>query len=703
MRYLVLISLIGLLGSCAVTFPAQAEAPYIVNLGDLPGGIVNTITIGLSQDGTTAFLQSFSASGIEASYSIPGVGIFGLGDLPGGSFLSRAHGGSSNGSVIVGSGTSVSGQEAYRWTSGTGMIGLGDLPGGTFSSVALSASADGSVLAGIGRSASGQEAFRWTSGTGMIGLGDLPGGIFSSTADDISSDGAVIVGMATSASGSEPYRWTSGTGMVGLGDLPGGGYSGRALSVNTDGSIIVGYATSASGSEAFRWTSGTGMIGLGDLPGGAFSSQAQGVSNDGNVIVGYGTIAAGQRAFIWEPVGGMQELSTYMTALGVDLTGWTLIRGVDVSADGTKLAGYGTFSGTNAGWLISLGAAPGLTTVDGLAESLSEARVVHQQATSQMGVYNSRGLFMARNAMSYFPKVVALQKVSVSPSEIEPAAGEESVMGSGYFSPEKWAFYSLGSFATGQENNPDSHAVDGSVGALYRADKNWIVGGGMISGQTSIDLGNGGTNILDSYGGEILSSYQHPSGVRLYLIGFASYLTLDSSRGYMNGGGRSYSYGESEGYGYGGSARLGYEMDVLPERGFTATPYIEAEYSKTHLDHYAEDQGPFPANYSDQSGERVIGRVGVELSHDVGETVTVRGRAAYARRLHDAENDVTASSTGLTMTLTPNAVDDQWAEGGVSVLWQADENMHLFADLSGRTGKTEDPYARATVGLTMGF
>lgn len=337
---------------------------------------------------------------------------------------------------------------------------------------------------------------------------------------------------------------------------------------------------------------------------------------------------------------------------------------------------------------------------------MTEAPVSHQQAISQNGIYASRGLFLARNALAYFPKVVAQQHNTLtgsSPSLIEPAAGIANHRASRYLSPDQWAFYSLGSFAMGQENNPDSHAVDGSIGVLYRADRNWILGGGMISGQTSIDLGNGGTNILDSYGGEILSSYQHPNGIRLYVIGFASYLTLDSSRGYMNGGGRSYSYGESEGYGYGASARLGYEIDVLPERGFTATPYIETEYSKTHLDHYNEQHGPFPASYSDQDGERVIGRAGVELSHDVGETVTVRGRAAYARRLYDAKDQVTASSTGLTLTLSPDAVDDQWGEGGVSVLWQADKNVHVSADLSGRTGKTEDPYARATLGLTVGF
>jgi len=701
MRSLLTLTLTGLLLSST---SALAEPSNLIDLGDLPGGAPVTFSEGISNDGLVPIGRSSSINGIEAYYWTSGTGIVGISDFPGGLYTSIALGVNGDGSVIVGEGYTASGATAFRWTSGTGLVSLGDFAGGITSSRSFAVNNDGTVVVGYGYVASGQQAFRWTSGSGLVGLGELPGGIYLSSASDVSGDGSIVIGKSFSANGSEAFRWTSGTGMVGLGDLPGGSFSSSASGISSDGTVIVGSGTSASGSEAFRWTSGTGMVGLGDLAGGSFNSSAKAVNADGTVIVGFGTNASGSVAMIWDQANGMRDLESVLSGLGVDLTGWVLKSSEGVSDNGERIVGEATYSGNFVAFLaIVSDSLVGLTTVDGLAESLSEARVVHQQATSQMGVYNSRGLFLARNAMSYFPKAVAPQKVRVSPSDIEPAAGEESVMGSGYFSPEKWAFYSLGSFAMGQENNPDSHAVDGSVGALYRADKNWIVGGGMISGQSSIDLGNGGTNILESYGGEILSSYQHPSGVRLYLIGFASYLTLDSSRGYMNGGGRSYSYGESEGYGYGGSARLGYEMDVLPERGFTATPYIEAEYSKTHLDHYAEDQGPFPANYSDQSGERVIGRVGVELSHDVGETVTVRGRAAYARRLHDAENDVTASSTGLTMTLTPNAVDDQWAEGGVSVLWQADENMHLFADLSGRTGKTEDPYARATVGLTMGF
>jgi probable HAF family extracellular repeat protein len=712
-RYRILPFTLCLLASCAVAPNAQAEPAGLVYLGDLAGGTTSSTARGISGDGTIIVGDSISANGTEAFRWTSGTGMVGIGDIPGGTFSSQAVGVSDDGSAISGYGWGPSGYTSFLWTSGGGMVDLGDLPGGLTHSFAFDMSSDGTVVIGYGVSALGTEAYRWTSGTGLVALGDLPGASYVSLAQGVSGDGQTVVGLSISASGSEAFRWTSGTGMVGLGDLPGGVFSSVANKASDDGSVIVGYGTSADGNEAFRWTSGTGMVGLGDLPGGGFNSRAINLSADGSVVVGYGTSDSGAEAFIWDQAHGMRELDAVLTDLGVDLTGWTLLASAnDVSDNGEKITGYGTYLGNTAAFLavVSNSLIPAITTVDGLVESLSEAQVSHQQAISQNGIYSSRGLFLARNALSYFPKVVIPQQKIQSlslPSLIEPAAGDDGETylsyNQGYFSPEKWAFYTLGSFAMGQENNADSHSLDGSAGVLYRADQNWIVGGGMISGQSHIDLRNGGENILDSYGGEILFSYQNPNGLRLYMVGFASYLTLDSSRGYMNGGGRDYSYGESEGYGYGASARLGYEMDVIPERGMTVTPYIETEYSKTKLDSYDEKHGPFPASYTEQSGERVIGRAGVELSHDIGEHVTLRGRVAYAERLHEDDESVTASSTGLAMSLSPNKLDDRWGEGGVSVLWKAGDDLSFSADISGRTGKTEDPYARATIGMTLGF
>ena len=61
----------------------------------------------------------------------------GLGDLPGGIVGSVSRGVSGDGSTVVGASASASGREAYRWTQAGGMVGLGDLPGGSFGSEAL--------------------------------------------------------------------------------------------------------------------------------------------------------------------------------------------------------------------------------------------------------------------------------------------------------------------------------------------------------------------------------------------------------------------------------------------------------------------------------------------------------------------------------------------------------------------------------------
>ena len=149
--------------------------------------------------------------------------------------------------------------------------------------------------------------------------------------------------------------------MVGLGDLPGGSNS-LARSASADGSVVVGDGISASGLEAFRWTSGGGMVGLGDLPGGLFRSLADDVSADGSVVVGWGrTVASSFEGSIWDAGNGMRSLTTVLTGLGVDTTGWTINQAQGISSDGTKIVGVGTNpSSVTEAWLAEVPLAPGL-------------------------------------------------------------------------------------------------------------------------------------------------------------------------------------------------------------------------------------------------------------------------------------------------------------------------------------------------------
>jgi hypothetical protein len=63
-------------------------------------------------------------------------------------------------------------------------------------------------------------------------------------------------------------------------------------------------------------------------------------------------MASGDRAFLWTAVQGMVDLNTYLSLLGVDLTGWTLAEVTGISADGSALVGYGTFNGADRAFLV---------------------------------------------------------------------------------------------------------------------------------------------------------------------------------------------------------------------------------------------------------------------------------------------------------------------------------------------------------------
>lgn len=218
-----------------------------------------------------------------------------MGELPGGAVGSVALGVSADGSVITGfsrSGTHT--LEAFVWTVNGGMVGLGDLPGGSLSSQANGISDNGLVIVGESQSALGLEAFRWTANGGMQGLG-LRGSAGFSVARDASADGSVIVGEASLGQALEAYRWTESGGYTILGDLPGGIVQSRAYGVSADGSIIVGVGRTALGDEAYIWDETLGMRNLKevleaggiDLTGWRLIT-AYDISADGTTIVGSG-------------------------------------------------------------------------------------------------------------------------------------------------------------------------------------------------------------------------------------------------------------------------------------------------------------------------------------------------------------------------------------------------------------------------------
>ncbi|MCC6228478.1 MAG: hypothetical protein IT432_04545 [Phycisphaerales bacterium] len=151
--------------------------------------------------------------------------------------------------------------------------------------------------------------------------------------------------------------------MQNLGVLAGGSIS-LAFGISGDGSIVTGSGDSAIGTRAFRWTSGGGTQSLGSVSGFDFS-EGYGISGNGQSIVGGCGGASSAIAFLWTPALGMVDLNTYLPTLGVDLTGWTLNIARGISADGSVIAGDGTFNGEARSFVVSNVPAPGAAVLLG--------------------------------------------------------------------------------------------------------------------------------------------------------------------------------------------------------------------------------------------------------------------------------------------------------------------------------------------------
>jgi len=332
----------------ALAMPVGAS-PMFQGLGTLPSPFPQFATSsaeGVSSDGHVVVGQS---QGFAFRWTAEG-GMQPLGTSPGG-----AYGVSDDGSVVVGK----SGSTASRWTSSTGLALLGNLPGGT-SSIAYDVSGDGTVV--VGAAGGSNQSFRWTQATGLVGLGTAaPGRAAGSTLYGISQDGQVLVGTTPIDPISGPdraTRWTTGGGYQVIPTFP-SPYDSRANAASADGSVIVGQSGTLIVPEAFLWSADTGTISLGQPAGTTdplFTSEALSVSADGRVVVGVANAIVGStgtnRAFIWDAASGSRYLQDVLQGFGLDLTGWTLSRATDISADGLVIVGTGVNpAGNDEGWI----------------------------------------------------------------------------------------------------------------------------------------------------------------------------------------------------------------------------------------------------------------------------------------------------------------------------------------------------------------
>lgn len=210
------------------------------------------------------------------------------------------------------------------WERASGMILTWSTPYGM--------SWDGAALAGGGYNdpPPGQFApivpWIWTLQSGQQLLDLLPG-TSSGQAWAVADDASVAAGFIEDGGTRYGVRWEAGT-PAWITDLD-GERVGQALACNADCSVIVGAgidnAPAGVAHQAWRWTADEGPQYLGTVPGGDPSATyyAFESTRDGSMVVGsYFTIdpmlGALNRGFLWTRDEGMQDMTTWLAAHGID-------------------------------------------------------------------------------------------------------------------------------------------------------------------------------------------------------------------------------------------------------------------------------------------------------------------------------------------------------------------------------------------------
>lgn len=343
---------------------ALAEAPSFRGLGQLPWGDFSVRPTGISADGSIIVgnghtngqnlaVQWTAASGYRFLLAPDGTS----------HWLTTVAGISGDGFVTAGHENEWQWGAPFVLTQPDGYLPLGELPDGATGSIVADLSTDGTSVAGFGYGANGPELFRWRASDGMVGLGvanEAFGNVLIGAVASTSADGAVIASnwYNEQTLAYEAFRWTATSGAEGLGGAPGGILLSFAGAISDDGNVIVGWFFGFGSARAARWETSTGWVELGDPPNQIVNSRAHGVSADGAVIVGdTRSETDGVRGFLWTARDGMLDVQELLTdGYGLDLSGWSRLVPMIVSADGRFVSGNGNQQPDHMseGWLARI-------------------------------------------------------------------------------------------------------------------------------------------------------------------------------------------------------------------------------------------------------------------------------------------------------------------------------------------------------------
>jgi hypothetical protein len=305
-------------------------------------------------------------------------------NLSGANVWSRATAGSTN----IGATYTTAGAANTTYYAGTSIIVGGNMGGnaqiwkgnaaGTGTWTALALPSGGAAWTAVCTSASGSDA--WVAGN-TVGTGN---GTKSALRYKASSNSATTASLPSSGNkdsyfygasdigtfaGRAQYGavYPSGSRMAMAGALGSQAWmnpiigaastsnSGVANAISRDGVKAGGWSKYATGFDRglTLWTVATGAPTQLPFTGTYDYGEIQALNSNGTIAAGYQSVGgANKAAFIWTSADGTQDLATYLTGLGVGLTGWTLTDVKGMSGDGRVLTGLGTYGGTSHGWVI---------------------------------------------------------------------------------------------------------------------------------------------------------------------------------------------------------------------------------------------------------------------------------------------------------------------------------------------------------------
>lgn len=642
---------------------------------EAPANATNLRAISLSADGKTV-TGDYMSNGKREGFVWTQAGGFkpisSLGGDYGGTYGTAV---SANGSAATGYIAKFSYMsEPLYWSEATGTIVLGTLGGNQARGVAISG--DGTTIVGQAQDgAQTNRAFVWNTQSPPSTITNIDTLYLSSSASLVSYDGQVVAGAGASLSGhSRVFRWTNGQ-MTDIGSL--GGDDTYVNAMSDDGNFLVGHSNIGGNTRhAYLYdAAATSMIDLGTLLAGTYSS-AYDVTPDGSVVVGTAAInpANDRRGFRWSQATGMVTIEDWMKSVGVTPGNYIVSQVLRVSDDGKVVAGltddYQIFFAregqTQTG---GNGGSSGVVKLDEFLPTVVNAgatvasRQLHNADTVMFG---AQGQPM-RSLLSVGQKAI-WGTVDIGHDESNLANGNLAVgeFGFGYgFSETVTGRLGLG-FVHSHFNLSDGGTVENN--GLY------------VAPEASVELAD------DIY---------------VTLGGFWSNASLESSRGYLNGGVLDYSVGSTNAQTWGAKVRLDW-LDALVVNDTRFTPYIGLSYANTSVDAYSETGGSFPVSYNGLSDHSTVARLGVDIVHPLSDDFRLLAKAEAAYQFEANSSALSGVIIGVDSFALPGQNHQQaWLRGGIGAEYDiAGGTASVMLNL---TSKGQDPDVWIRSNFTVKF